>query len=126
MKKLSQQLNKPNAVIVISAHWEESLPTITGNESPSLFYDYYGFPDRAYELKYPAPGNPKLAERVKKILEERGIVSKIDKERGFDHGLFIPLKMMYPNADIPMIQISLINGLDPSPFAGKSIRFARY
>ncbi len=113
MKQLPQQIDKPDAVVVFSAHWEESIPTIIGSEAPELFYDYYGFPPETYELKYPAPGNPKLARRVEKLLEQQGITSKIDKDRGFDHGVFIPLKMMYPNADIPMIQISLIHGLDP-------------
>lgn len=113
MKQLPQRLDKPDAVIVISAHWEEAVPTIIGSASPPLFYDYYGFPEEAYKLEYPAPGNPELARRVEKLLEAEGIPSKIDSERGFDHGLFIPLKMMYPAADIAMTQISLIRGLNP-------------
>ena len=113
MKQLPQQLEKPDAVIVISAHWEESIPTVIGSESPPLLYDYYGFPEEAYKIEYPVPGNPELAKMAKVLLEEKGIQSKITGERGFDHGLFIPLKMMYPAAEIPMIQISLVRGLDP-------------
>ena len=113
MKQLPQKLKKPDAVIVISAHWEEAIPTITGSQSPPLLYDYYGFPEEAYKIEYPAPGNPELAEKVKELLEKKGIPSNITGERGFDHGLFIPLKMMYPVAEIPIIQISLVRGLDP-------------
>lgn len=113
MKQLPQQLKKPDSVIVISAHWEETVPTIIGNESPPLLYDYYGFPEEAYKVEYPAPGNPELAETVKTLLKKKGIQSKITGKRGFDHGLFIPLMMMWPVPEIPMIQISLIHGLDP-------------
>lgn len=113
MKQLPQKVKKPDAVIVISAHWEESIPTIIGNKSPPLFYDYYGFPEETYKIEYPAQGNPELSKTVKNLLEEKRIQSKITKERGFDHGLFIPLKMMWPVPDIPMTQISLIRGLDP-------------
>ncbi len=113
MKQLPQKVKKPDAVIVISAHWEESIPTIIGNKSPPLFYDYYGFPEETYKIEYPAQGNPELSKTVKNLLEEKRIQSKITKERGFDHGVFIPLKMMWPVPDIPMTQISLIRGLDP-------------
>lgn len=113
MKQLPENLKKPDAVIVISAHWEENIPTIIGTKSPPLLYDYYGFPEEAYNIEYPVPGNPELAETVKQLLETNGIQSKITGERGFDHGLFIPLKMMWPVPEIPMIQISLIHGLDP-------------
>lgn len=113
MRKLPQKIERPDSVIVISAHWEEEIPTIIGNAAPPLFYDYYGFPQEAYELKYPAPGSPELADRIAELFTKAGIPSRIDENRGFDHGLFIPLKMMYPEADIPMTQISLIRGLNP-------------
>jgi aromatic ring-opening dioxygenase catalytic subunit (LigB family) len=124
MKNLPQLLIKPELIVVISAHWEEDVPTIIGGSEPELFYDYYGFPQQAYELKYPARGSSESAKKVLNMLEENGIEGQIDLERGFDHGMFIPLKLMYPNADIPCIQISLIKGLDaPSHIKmGKALR----
>ena len=114
MEKLPERLRKPAAVLVVSAHWEEGVPTVLGAEAPPLLYDYYGFPKQAYELEYPAPGAPALAARAAGLLEGRGIPCRIDDRRGFDHGLFIPLKLMYPEADIPCTQLSLIRGLDPA------------
>lgn len=118
MQRLPSQLRRPDAVLVISAHWEESAATLLGASNPPMFYDYYGFPDEAYEINYPAPGSPELAERVSGILKNNNIPARIDPERGFDHGLFIPLKMMYPNADIPSIQLSLLRGLNPAAHIG--------
>jgi 4,5-DOPA dioxygenase extradiol len=83
-----------------------------GAKTPPLFYDYYDFPEQAYELEYPAPGAPALAERISGLLREHGVPTRSDDRRGFDHGLFIPLKLMYPGADIPCTQLSLIRGLD--------------
>lgn len=124
MKDLPKLLIKPELIVVISAHWEEDVPTIIGGSEPKLFYDYYGFPPQAYELKYPAKGSPESAQRVLDLLKENGIQGTIDLERGFDHGMFIPLKLMYPNADIPCIQISLIKGLDAASHIemGKALR----
>jgi 4,5-DOPA dioxygenase extradiol len=112
MQKLPAELRRPAAVLVVSAHWEEGVPTVLGAEAPPLFYDYYGFPKQAYDLKYPAPGAPELAERVAGLLGGQGIAAHTDYQRGFDHGLFIPLKLMYPEADIPCTQLSLVRGLD--------------
>ena len=114
MSQLPSRLRKPEAVLVISAHWEESEATLLGAQTPPMFYDYYGFPDEAYEITYPAPGNPELANRIAGILNKKDIPTRIDPERGFDHGLFIPLKMMYPEADIPSLQLSLLHGLNPA------------
>lgn len=113
MSALAPQLIQPEAIIVISAHWEEKQPTLLGAENPPMFYDYYGFPEAAYRIRYPAPGSPELAARTHSILAEEGIQAAINPTRGFDHGLFIPLSLMYPQADIPAIQLSLIRGLDP-------------
>jgi len=113
MQELPSQLRKPAAILVISAHWEESVITVLDGETPPMFYDYYGFPDEAYEITYPAPGNPVLAHRIIDILKDHDIPVRADSQRGFDHGLFIPLKLMYPQADIPALQISLLRGLDP-------------
>lgn len=124
MQKLPTRLNKPDAILVISAHWEENKATLMGAANPAMFYDYYGFPDQAYEITYPAPGNPDLAIRITEILEKNSIAAAIDPQRGFDHGLFIPLKLMYPEADIPALQLSLIRGLDPAVHLamGKALR----
>lgn len=114
MKQLPSRLRKPDAIVVISAHWEEGTATLLGADNPPMFYDYYGFPDKAYEITYPAPGHPGLASRIAGLLNENNVSARIDDKRGFDHGLFIPLKMMYPLADIPALQLSLIRGLDPA------------
>jgi len=105
-------LDKPDAIIVISAHWEEAEIAITASAAPPLLFDYYGFPPKTYEYQYPAPGYPQLAARVHDLLGKAGIESKLDVERGFDHGVFVPLLLMYPAADIPCIQISLSSSLD--------------
>ena len=114
LKEITAKIKKPSAIVVVSAHWEESIPTITSGANPSLIYDYYGFPEESYHIKYPCPGEPLLASRIHNLLENAGIASKLDEQRGFDHGLFVPLKIMYPDADIPCIQLSLVNSLDPA------------
>lgn len=105
-------IGRPDAIVVISAHWEESEVAITSAAAPSLLFDYYGFPAQTYEYDYPAPGHPRLARRAHELLRQAGIASRLDAERGFDHGLFVPLLLMYPAADIPCIQISLSASLD--------------
>ena len=113
MKNIAPTLGEPSAILVISAHWEEDKATITSGGTPSLIYDYYGFPDEAYKVEYPASGDPILADKIYHLLQESGIETRLDDQRGFDHGLFVPLKIMYPDAIIPCIQLSLINNLDP-------------
>lgn len=114
MKQLPGTLEKPEAILVISAHWEEKVATLLGAQTPPMLYDYYGFPDEAYEITYGAPGNPELANRIVELLQKKNIPASIDSQRGFDHGLFIPLKLVYPEADIPSLQLSLVHGLDPA------------
>ena len=113
LKKIKFRINKPSSIIVISAHWEEDEVNITSGEKPSLIYDYYGFPEESYKITYPAPGNSKLANKIKKLLKAKDINSTLNPERGFDHGVFIPLKIMYPDASITCVQISLLKNLDP-------------
>ena len=124
MIKLPARLKKPEAILVISAHWEESAATLLSAENPSMFYDYYGFPEEAYQITYPAPGSPELAKRIAGILSKNNVVARLDPTRGFDHGLFIPLKMMYPQADIPSLQLSLLRGLNAAAHValGKALR----
>jgi aromatic ring-opening dioxygenase catalytic subunit (LigB family) len=104
----------PEALLVVSAHWEAPVPTVTSSAAPSLVYDYYGFPQSTYELTWPAPGSPELAARVQQLLGSAGIDAAADGNRGFDHGVFIPLKVAYPEAQVPTVQLSLRGGLDPS------------
>jgi 4,5-DOPA dioxygenase extradiol len=114
LKAITPTLGKPSAILVISAHWEESVPTITSGAHPPLFYDYYGFPEESYQITYPAPGEPVLAREIERLLKEGGIEARLDDQRGFDNGLFVPLKIMYPDAHIPCVQLSLVEGLDPA------------
>lgn len=104
----------PKALLVVSAHWEETVPTVMTGARPPMLYDYYGFPEASYEIQWPAPGDPALAERVQALLGEAGFESGANDERGFDHGTFVPLKLSYPNADVPTVQLSLKKGLDPA------------
>lgn len=127
MRKLPAGLGRPEAILVISAHWEERAATLLGAKNPPMLYDYSGFPDEAYEIVYPAPGNPALAARIAALLRAGNLPAEIDTRRGFDHGLFIPLKLMYPQADIPALQLSLLQGLDPAAHValGKALRELR-
>lgn len=112
--RIRSELPKPSAILLISAHWEQQQPTITGNDNPDLLYDYSGFPEETYHIEYPAPGEPQLAQKLFILLKNKGFEPAIDHSRGFDHGMFVPLKIMYPEADIPCVQLSLVNSLDPS------------
>ncbi len=124
MTQLPSQLKRPEVILVISAHWEENAATLLGAQNPVMFYDYYGFPDKAYEITYPAPGSPEHANWIAELLIQNNIPARIDPRRGFDHGLFIPLKLMYPQADIPCLQLSLLRGLNPGAHIalGKALR----
>ena len=113
LQNIAPTLGQPSAILLISAHWEEQQVSITGGENPSLIYDYSGFPEESYNIKYPAPGNPALADKIYRLLQDADIEAKLDNHRGFDHGLFVPLKIMFPDASIPCVQISLVNSLDP-------------
>lgn len=121
LRDIPAGLGKPSAILVISAHWEARVATITGGAHPPLIYDYSGFPEASYSIEYPVPGDPVLAGRVHRLLQDAGIDAETDAERGFDHGVFVPLKLMYPEAAIPCVQVSLVRGLDP----GLHIRMGR-
>jgi aromatic ring-opening dioxygenase catalytic subunit (LigB family) len=103
----------PRALLVVSAHWVEPVPTVMTAAHPPILYDYYGFPPESYRIEWPAPGDPQLAARVRSLLAAAGFASGENSTRGFDHGTFIPLKLVYPRADIPTVQLSLVAGLDP-------------
>lgn len=113
LQGVGRRFDRPEALLVISAHWEERVPTVQSGERPPLFFDYYGFPAHTYELTWPASGAPAVAARVRSLLEGAGIPSAENRERGFDHGTFVPLKVAYPEAQIPAVQLSLDASLDP-------------
>lgn len=104
----------PRAVLVVSAHWEARVFTVQGQAKPQMYYDYGGFPEFTYHIQYPAPGSPEVADRVLDLLAGAGIPAARDEERGFDHGMFAPMYAIYPEADVPMLQLSLRRGLDPA------------
>ncbi|SHH51703.1 DODA-type extradiol aromatic ring-opening family dioxygenase [Pollutimonas bauzanensis] len=107
--------SKPNAILMVSAHWEtRGAFAVMGSPSPSMLYDYYGFPAHTYEIQYPAPGSPELAGRVAQLLSDAGLAADTDTTRGFDHGAFVPAFVMYPEADVPMVQLSIDAGYDPA------------
>ncbi len=104
----------PRALLVVSAHWEAPVPTVMSSPSPPILYDYGGFSKEAYEITWPAPGHPELAARVRKLLAGAGFATAEDTERGYDHGTFVSMKVAFPAADVPVVQLSLIEGLDAS------------
>lgn len=105
---------RPKAILIVSGHWEAPLFTVASGAQPPLDYDYYGFPPHTYQLTFAAPGSPDLARRVRGLLGEVGIASAEDAGRSWDHGVFIPLKLVTPDADIPVVQLSLKADLDPA------------
>ena len=113
LHKASSRIRRPRAIVVLSAHWETINPEITSAEQPALEYDYYGFPPESYEIQYPVKGDPQLAQTLYTNLLQHGITAKLNGDRGLDHGVFVPLKIMYPEADIPCLQLSLANHLNP-------------
>lgn len=104
----------PKAIIMVTAHWEERAFTLGANPNPGMVYDYGGFPPETYEVVYPAPGAPELALRVQELLTKAGLPVALDPKRGYDHGTFVPLAVMYPDANVPVLQMSLKTGLDPA------------
>ncbi len=105
---------KPKALLVISGHWEEPAFTVSTADRPQLIFDYSGFPADTYQLSWPAPGDPILAARVAELLRSAGLPSATDPTRGYDHGVFVPLKVAFPKAEIPVVTLSLDHSLDPA------------
>ncbi|HEY8608363.1 MAG TPA: class III extradiol ring-cleavage dioxygenase [Noviherbaspirillum sp.] len=104
---------KPKAILVVSGHWEENAFTISAGAAPGMIYDYTGFPEHTYHVKYPAPGSPELAQRIQAMLKQGGVEAKLDPQRGYDHGTFTVMAPAFPDADIPVVQLSLRRDLDP-------------
>lgn len=104
---------RPKAILVISSHWENTPLLINSHPHPSLYYDYYDFPEHTYHLKYAAPGDPLLANKIQNLLAMQHIPAYLETKRGWDHGVFVPLKLIFPNADVPVVELSLHANLDP-------------
>jgi len=105
---------RPKAILMVSGHWETDGFAFSGAERPELIFDYYGFPPHTYQLRYDAPGAPDLAARAASLLGAQGVAARIDPQRGWDHGVFVPLKVAFPDADIPVVEMSLDRRLDPA------------
>lgn len=104
----------PAAVLVVSGHWEEQDFTVSSSPQPGMVYDYYGFPPETYRIRYPAPGSPELAARVQQLLQQSGFKADLDPERGFDHGTFSMMQPIYPDARVPVVQLSMRIHMDPA------------
>lgn len=105
--------DRPRALLVVSAHWEEPVVTVMSGAKPPMLYDYSGFAPEAYQLEWPASGAPHLVAQARALLERAGFLTAEDARRGFDHGTFVPFKLAVPEADIPVLQVSLLHSLDP-------------
>ena len=105
--------HRPKAILVVSGHWDDDAFAVMTSTNPPMLYDYHGFPPETYEITYPAPGAPELASRAVKLIANAGLPVRSDNERGFDHGCFVPAYVMYPDASVPIFQVSLRRGYDP-------------
>jgi 4,5-DOPA dioxygenase extradiol len=109
---LGRRLPRPRAILCASAHWTTADPQLTGHPAPATIHDFYGFPADLYQVDYPAPGDPDLAAEVAALLD--GLAPQVDPGRGLDHGAWVPLKLMYPAADLPVVQLSVAPARDPA------------
>jgi 4,5-DOPA dioxygenase extradiol len=123
-KALGRRLPRPRAILIASAHWETSLPMLTGSTRPQTIHDFYNFPEPLYRLRYPAPGAPELAQRAQALLKSAGFGAAIDGSRGLDHGAWAPLLYAYPEHDVPVVQLSVQPALGPRHHlqVGKALR----
>ncbi|OQS04284.1 4,5-DOPA dioxygenase extradiol-like [Thraustotheca clavata] len=110
---LNDPTTRPKAIVIVTAHWEEPYVAISSGETHPLLYDYYGFPDEAYSLTYKAKGSPEIAQKIHKLLTDANIISRLNPTRGWDHGTFVPLKLINPAEDVPIVQVSVVAGMDP-------------
>ncbi|MCP2068941.1 DODA-type extradiol aromatic ring-opening family dioxygenase [Pseudomonas laurylsulfatiphila] len=107
LARLAAEIPRPKAIVIVSAHWESNELLVSGNPQPETWHDFGGFPKALFEVEYPAPGDPRLAAEVAELLKTAGLLARIDSNRPFDHGVWVPLSLMYPQADIPIVQVSL-------------------
>ena len=107
LARLAADIPKPKAIVIVSAHWESNELLVSANPQPETWHDFGGFPKALFEVQYPAPGDPRLAAEVCQLLKDDGLPARIDSNRPFDHGVWVPLSLMYPQADVPIVQVSL-------------------
>ncbi|QLG92298.1 dioxygenase [Pseudomonas yamanorum] len=114
LKRLAAEMPRPKAIVVVSAHWESQELLVSGNPAPETWHDFGGFPQELFAVQYPAPGQPQLAAQIVELLTADGLSARIDNQRPFDHGTWVPLSLMYPDADIPVVQVSLPSRMGPA------------
>ncbi|WP_277591635.1 DODA-type extradiol aromatic ring-opening family dioxygenase [Pseudomonas chlororaphis] len=114
LARLAADLPRPKAIVVVSAHWESQDLRVSSNPRPQTWHDFGGFPAALFAVQYPAPGQPELAEQVAQLLRADGLPAQLDDQRPFDHGVWVPLSLMYPQADIPVVQVSLPSRMGPA------------
>ncbi|MBD8898148.1 class III extradiol ring-cleavage dioxygenase [Rhodanobacter sp. DHG33] len=114
LAELAQAMPRPKAIVIASAHWLAHSPLVGGAAKPETIHDFSGFPRELYALDYPAPGAPALAAQVVELLDQAGLAPQLDPQRGLDHGAWVPLRLLYPAADIPVVPVSIQPGLGPS------------
>ena len=114
LTRLGRELSRPAAILMVSAHWETARPAVSTAEKPQTIYDFGGFPAELYRLQYPAPGAPALARRVEEVLGASGVIADLDPLRGLDHGAWVPLRYLFPDADVPVTQLAIQPHLDPA------------
>lgn len=114
LERLAAELPRPKAIVLVSAHWESPDLRVTSNPAPQTWHDFGGFPPELFAVQYPAPGEPALAARIAQMLTEHGLPAQLDAKRPFDHGAWVPLSLMYPDASIPVVQVSLPTQMGPA------------
>ncbi len=113
LETLGEAIGRPTGIVCVSAHWEERRPTVSATPAPGTIHDFFGFPGALYSMRYPAAGDPALAHRVASLFLAAGLAAAEDPSRGLDHGAWVPLSLMYPRADVPVVQLSVQSALGP-------------
>jgi 4,5-DOPA dioxygenase extradiol len=114
LAELAATLPRPKAIVIATAHWLAHLPTVGGAAQPETIHDFYGFPRELFEIRYPAPGAPDVAAKAMQLLERAKLAPTLDASHGLDHGAWVPLRLLYPEADIPVVPLSIQPGLGPA------------